>query len=1220
MPSDPSAKRSRRSVRVGKYEVVAHIATGGMGAVYKAVDTVLKREVALKVLPPDAASKPNALERFRREARNAAKLRHENIVTIYEFSQSGTTFFLAMEFVDGIDLLEYIERKGRLDPEEARLIAIQAAHALEHANGQGVVHRDVKPANFLLTRKGEALIVKMSDFGLARETSDEEARVTRDGMTVGTVDYMAPEQARDSGAADVRSDIYSLGCTIYHMLTGKPPFPSGSIPERLYKHAQQEPEDLRHLNPRVSEAFCAVVRRMLAKDPNERYPTPSALLKDLIRLESATAAPTGHDVLAGLALAVDEEAPRPRTRGRSPSTERAARPAAPPPVRPGQRRGESATAETVKPAGRKTPALRGPWVWAVGGGALALVLVVVGAVLVLRRPDPTPDPVANLTPPNPTPSTGDTGRGPDPGVRPPDPGKTPVTPAKVEWPKLYEPSAPISREALTKDFLGPWSGPTDLPSDVPTLRVTRQASGAGAFTSLEAACAAAPVGRLTVIEIDDNGPLFLTPVAVADRSLVVRAGKGYRPLLVWDVERTRDEGRVGKDSPPALLAVARGSLTLDRIDFVARWTESSAAGRPYLMRVTDGDLLARDCTFSLSGKQSAELGGVRFERSDAGGPPRAVTARCRLSHCVARGPGLVALSLDAPGADVLLDGCLVVGADQPLLQVAGRNLSPAVLRLLRSTLVAGQSLLQIQPATAGDTRPELDVRTWDALLARGGSGSGGQMVVVSGAAAAGRIRWQAVNSLYPGWRALLAAADGRLDDLRSWQSRWGRTEGELAPASSWPPALLHDPGEAAAEEYRTAPAPTSPVGYAATSGAGPLGCDPAALPPARTNWLALVYDGIPTAAPNVLDDDSPPPVPAPGDGRYHGGRIDLRQTPDLGAFLNEMARSRGLGPRVVLHLVGSGEHMTRPIRVKGSSLVLYFEPAEAGAGGPVLVPHDKDLPEGEALVEVDGGGLDMVRGAVRFRDSHLALMPPYALKVRGGDLRLHRCRLDGPLQRTPPTYRGLVRFEGAAGPRGCAINETVLVSGKSAVHVVGGGARLRLRQSLILAADDALHFEPAETAKGRLDVQCLLDQTTVAARHVAVRLGDAPQVEGPVVEPIVMDTRYSAFLNPFAGAAPALLAADGGALARGLLVWQGGGNAFDKRLAPGWAKLWGRSWERRQALDLPLKATLDLGKPELDRLAVPPGLVKPLPGEEKRPPPGADLELLGLAKKPTKPK
>jgi hypothetical protein len=377
-------------------------------------------------------------------------------------------------------------------------------------------------------------------------------------------------------------------------------------------------------------------------------------------------------------------------------------------------------------------------------------------------------------------------------------------------------------------------------------------------------------------------------------------------------------------------------------------------------------------------------------------------------------------------------------------------------------------------------------------------------------------------------------------------------------------------------------------------------------------------------------------VPEVADGRYHGGRIDLAQVPDLGAFLDETARSRGLGPRVVLHLAGAGEHRTRPLRVKRSSLVLYFEPAAAGAEPLALLPHDEDAAAGDALIEVDGGGLDMIGGDVRLPDFRLAPIPPYALKVRGGDLRLCRCRLSGPVQHAPPTYRGLVRFEGASGeagspkPRGCALSETVLLTGKSAVHIVGGGARLLFRQCVIVSGDDGLHFEPGETAKSRLDVQCLLEQTTVAARHAAVRLSDAPKLQGPV-EPIVLEGRFAAFLNPFADAPGAtLLAADDAALSRGLLVWQGEGNGFDKRLArdvqprvagaPGWPQLWGRAWERRQALDLALKGTIDLSKPELGRLALPAGLIKPQPGEEKRPPPGADFELLGLTKKPAKPR
>src|SRR5258707_1691123 len=277
MSSEGSQKRSRRGQRFGKYQILSHIATGGMGAVYKARDTELGRDVALKVLPPNMAAKPNMLERFKREAINAARLRHENIVTLYDWGKVKDTYFLALEFVEGIDLGEYINRKGRLDPEEARLIAIQAAHALNHAFQNGLVHRDVKPSNFLVSRPNGGLLVKLTDMGLSRATDDEDFRVTRAGTTVGTVDYMSPEQARDSGAADIRSDLYSLGCTLFHMLTGQTPFPDGGLAERLCKHMMDPPPNVRTFNPAISRDLAAGLNKLLAKKPEERYQTPAEL-------------------------------------------------------------------------------------------------------------------------------------------------------------------------------------------------------------------------------------------------------------------------------------------------------------------------------------------------------------------------------------------------------------------------------------------------------------------------------------------------------------------------------------------------------------------------------------------------------------------------------------------------------------------------------------------------------------------------------------------------------------------------------------------------------------------------------------------------------------------------------------------------------------------------------------------------------------------------------
>jgi len=282
--------RASRYQMIGSYRIVSHIATGGMGAVYKALRSDTNEVVALKLLAPEPVlAQPNLLERFRREARNGARLRHENVVSVLEFGEAAGAYFLVMEFVDGTDLAQQI-RTGPLDVAPARDILVQMARALEHAHEHGIVHRDIKPANILLTEKQGRLVAKLSDFGLARNTSERETRVTRDGYTVGTIDYIAPEQAKDSSAADVRSDIYSLGCTLYHVLAGRPAF-EGTLAERIHKRFESEPISVRRHNPAVPPELSAVLHRMLAPLPENRYQTPAELLHALLHERNpATAA------------------------------------------------------------------------------------------------------------------------------------------------------------------------------------------------------------------------------------------------------------------------------------------------------------------------------------------------------------------------------------------------------------------------------------------------------------------------------------------------------------------------------------------------------------------------------------------------------------------------------------------------------------------------------------------------------------------------------------------------------------------------------------------------------------------------------------------------------------------------------------------------------------------------------------------------------------------
>lgn len=264
---------------LGKYVIEKRIGAGGMGAVFLARDRDLKRLVALKVLPKDKAQNPTLVKRFRAEAQAAAQLRHENIVTVYESGEADGYLFIAMEYVDGADVHDLIVKRGRLPVKRSLEIMKQVAAALQHAYEQNIVHRDIKPSNLLIRRDG---MVKLTDLGLARSVDETlETGITRAGTTVGTVDYMSPEQARSSKAADIRSDLYSLGCTWFHMLTGHAPFPDGSLTNKLQAHAINPPPDPRSENENVTEAIVAVIHRLMAKKPEARYQTPRELLDDL---------------------------------------------------------------------------------------------------------------------------------------------------------------------------------------------------------------------------------------------------------------------------------------------------------------------------------------------------------------------------------------------------------------------------------------------------------------------------------------------------------------------------------------------------------------------------------------------------------------------------------------------------------------------------------------------------------------------------------------------------------------------------------------------------------------------------------------------------------------------------------------------------------------------------------------------------------------------------
>lgn len=276
-------KTIRPGTRLGDIELTEHIGGGGMGQVYRGEDKRLGRAVAVKVLSRDQSSDQEAVRRFLNEAKSAARLNHQNIAQVYSAGESEEHPYIVFEYIQGVNLRTMLEEQGPLMLEEALSYTLQIADALAHAADRRIVHRDVKPSNVLIAPNGQA---KLIDLGLARlsEPGNADGDLTASGVTLGTFDYISPEQARDPRNADSRSDIYSLGCTLFYMLAGRPPFPEGTVLQKLLQHQGDTPPDVCHFRPDLPEEVSHVLSKMMAKDPRRRYPDSARLMEALLTL------------------------------------------------------------------------------------------------------------------------------------------------------------------------------------------------------------------------------------------------------------------------------------------------------------------------------------------------------------------------------------------------------------------------------------------------------------------------------------------------------------------------------------------------------------------------------------------------------------------------------------------------------------------------------------------------------------------------------------------------------------------------------------------------------------------------------------------------------------------------------------------------------------------------------------------------------------------------
>ena len=338
-----------RRFTLGKYKVLEQLGAGGMGSVYLCEHMMMRRRVAVKVLPATKADDPASLERFQREARAVAALDHPNIVRAYDIDQVEKLHFLVMEYVDGASLQEIVKKTGPMDVTRAAHYIRQSALGLQHAHESGLVHRDIKPGNILVDRNG---IVKVLDMGLARFFNDEEDVLTKkyDENVLGTADYLAPEQALDSHSVTIRADIYSLGATFYFCLTGRTPFSEGTVAQKLIWHQTRQPKPVRSLRPDVDEGVVAILERMMAKRAEDRYQTPQAVAEALAPWTQTAISPPPDAEMPHLSPAArggsgsDAALPPPTVSGIPPS--------------PGPRKNWQVTTTSKPPSGSALPTAR----------------------------------------------------------------------------------------------------------------------------------------------------------------------------------------------------------------------------------------------------------------------------------------------------------------------------------------------------------------------------------------------------------------------------------------------------------------------------------------------------------------------------------------------------------------------------------------------------------------------------------------------------------------------------------------------------------------------------------------------------------------------------------------------------------------------------------------------------------------------------------------------
>jgi len=740
-----------QGIVLGHFRIESCIRNGGMGAVFKAIDLRLNRQVALKVLPPANSNDPSIVQRFRHEAQAVAQLDHENIARVHFIGEDQGLHYIAFEFVDGTNLRDLIHERGTIHPDDAVNYTLQMAHALVHMQQHHVVHRDIKPSNIIVTPVGRA---KLVDLGLARlEDRDPAEQLTVAGTTLGTFDYISPEQAKDPRTVDVRSDIYSLGCSLYHMLTGEAPYAQGTMLQKLLDHQAKDVPDPRHKNRFLSADLSAIVQKMMSPDPQGRYQTPEHLIRDLVFVaESMGLQKVATDGRIWIASQPQRVTFLQKHGGwlisaavlmifvsyLKYSDDRNPRYQLTPPPKPALKTPE--VSESV--SSREKGILPGPLQ---PDSTLPQPEPSVPPAEKVVRDDPakgTPEPdkstdpgnsVANKTVEGADVEDGAKSEGLIPLTSPKTVFSQPTEPSKLlEGMKSVKPPAGLengekSASSTTPQGTNPKPGESTSPTTAADLGKSLPFSllGSGAtpersYPTLEAACADAVDG--SIIELRFEGVQRQRPIRIS-KKITIRAAKGSKPQLeIAPQAGTSDDGR--------LITINGGNLLLVDVDLNVSTSDLLSSDVWTLFSVQKGEQLRlENCQVTLlreSGKApqlfefrpapSDNLMGMDTANAQANRTP----FRVEVENSMIRGEGDVFLVRHAQGLRLSVNNC-IVAVTGVLLRSEGepssmRQSSPIEMRLVENTLVLNGGLISYEAGELPRTLSRIDVQATNNII------------------------------------------------------------------------------------------------------------------------------------------------------------------------------------------------------------------------------------------------------------------------------------------------------------------------------------------------------------------------------------------------------------------------------------------------------------------------------------------------------------------------